>query len=226
MKRPVTSLCRRPGKKTACGQSVPGAGTISARRDALWRSIGAAGQKPPGRGRKNSPGRGRGLCAGCAHGRAAGNGRCLVPGSITLGTRWGRGHARAQKQPPAGPEAVRRLRPWESGRQWGVWCREAPHWAHTGAEGTPGRKNSPRRGPGTVHRPRPRGNGRQWGCLVPGKHRTGRTPGQRVRPGAKQPPAEAGGCLDAGYGCYLPRAIRVIWMHRVGSTARPRIMPS
>ena len=26
----------------------------------------------------------------------------------------------------------------------------------------------------------------------------------------KQPPAEAGGCLDAGYGCYLPRAIRVI----------------
>ena len=42
----------------------------------------------------------------------------------------------------------------------------------------------------------------------------------------KQPPAGAGGCLDAGYGCYLPRAIRVIWMHRVGSTARPRIMPS
>ena len=117
----------------------------------------------------------------------------------------------------------------------------------------------------------PWGNGRQWGCLVPGKHRTGRPPGQRVRPGAKQPqagvgglcadcahggaadimcgvvlgsdrpgcppgqrvrpgakqpPAEAGGCLDAGYGCYLPRAIRVIWMHRVGSTARPRIMPS
>lgn len=43
----------------------------------------------------------------------------------------------------------------------------------------------------------------------------------------KQPPAGAGGCLNAGYGCYyLPRAIRVIWMHRVGSTARPRIMPS
>ena len=42
----------------------------------------------------------------------------------------------------------------------------------------------------------------------------------------KQPPAGAGGCLDAGYGRYLPRAIRVIWMHRVGSTARPRIMPS
>ena len=55
MKRPVTSLCRRPGKKTACGQSVPDAGTISAHRDALRRAVRSAGQKPPKRGRKNSP---------------------------------------------------------------------------------------------------------------------------------------------------------------------------
>ena len=48
----------------------------------------------------------------------------------------------------------------------------------------------------------------------------------RGTPGRKNSPGGAGGCLDAGYGCYLPRAIRVIWMHRVGSTARPRIMPS
>ena len=62
--------------------------------------------------------------------------------------------------------------------------------------------------------------------VVPGKHRTGHPPGQRACPGAKTASGRAGGCLDAGYGCYLPRAIRVIWMHRVGSTARPRIMPS
>ena len=65
-----------------------------------------------------------------------------------------------------------------------------------------------------------------FGCGVPGKHRTGHAVGQRARPGTKTAPGGAGGCLDAGYGCYLPRAIRVIWMHRVGSTARPRIMPS
>ena len=85
MKRPVTSLCRRPGKKTARRQSVPDAGTISAHRDALRRAGGTAGQKPPGRQRKNSPRR--------------------------------------------GPETVCKLRPRENGEQWGVWCREASHWA-------------------------------------------------------------------------------------------------
>lgn len=63
MKRPVTSLCRRPGKKPPAGQPVPDTGTISAHRDALRRASGTAGQKPPGRGRKNSPGRGVGDCA-------------------------------------------------------------------------------------------------------------------------------------------------------------------
>ena len=151
MKRPVTSLCRRPGKKTACGQSVPGAGTIFAHRDALRRAVRSAGQKLPGRGRKNSPRRKPGAVRRL---RPRGNGRqwgCLVPGkhrtghppgqrarpgtktapaeagncaqaapmgerrascvgwcleSTALGARRGRGHARAQKQPPAGPEAV------------------------------------------------------------------------------------------------------------------------
>lgn len=183
MKRPVTSLCRRPGKKPPAGQPVPGAGTISAHGDALRRAVRSAGQKTPGRGLKNSPRRRPGAVRRLRHGGTAGNGRCLVPVSCrTLGARRGRGHTR--------------------------------------------RKNSPRRGPGTVCRLRPWGNGGQWGCLVPGRHRSGRPPGQRVRPGAKTAPGGAGGCLDAGYGCYLPRAIRVIWMHRVGSTARPRIMPS
>lgn len=108
----------------------------------------------------------------------------------------------------------------------GVWCREGTALGARRGRGHAQAQKQSRRRPGTVHRLRPRGSGGQWGCLVPGRHRSGRPPGQRVRPGAKTAPGGAGGCLDAGYGCYLPRAIRVIWMHRVGSTARPRIMPS
>lgn len=181
MKRPVTSLCR-PGKKTACGQSVPGAGTISAHRDALRRAVRSAGQKPPGRGLKNSSRR--------------------------------------------GPGAVRRLRPWGSGGQWEVsGAGKAPHWAPAGAEGTPRRKNSPGGGRGLCT------GCAHGGAAGNGVSGAGKAPhwapgGTGVRPGSKTAPGGAGGCLDAGYGCYLPRAIRVIWMHRVGSTARPRIMPS
>ena len=91
-----------------------------------------------------------------------------------------------------------------------------------GQRACPGAKTVSGGGLGTA----PMGERRAMGCLVPGRRHTGRTPGQRARPGAKTAPGGAGGCLDAGYGCYLPRAIRVIWMHRVGSTARPRIMPS
>lgn len=179
MKRPVTSLCRRPGKKTACGQSVPGAGTISANRDALRRAVRSAGQKLPGRGRKNSPRRSRRLCAGCAHVGMADimcgvvSGRCRT--EHTPGQRVRPG-AKTVSGGGAGDCAH-----GETAGNGGVWCREG---AALGA----------RRG---------RGHARAQ----------------------KQPPAGAGGCLDAGYGCYLPRAIRVIWMHRVGSTARPRIMP-
>lgn len=140
------------------------------------------GKSRPNEGSKTAPGGGRGLCTGCAHGGGAGN---------------------------------------------GGWCRlAAALWAPAGAEGTPRRKNSPRRKPGAVRRLRPWGSGGQWGCLVPGSITLGTRWGREHARAQKQPPAGAGGCLDAGYGCYLPRAIRVIWMHRVGSTARPRIMPS
>lgn len=167
-------------KRPPAGQPVPGAGTISAHRDALRRSSGAAGQKPPERGLKNSPGRGGlGDLHPMGEWQAMG---CLVPESDRPGC-------------PPGQRA----------------CL--------------GTKNSPQRRPEAVCRLRHRGRA-AMGCLVPGRRRTGRTPGQRARPGAKTAPGGAGGCLDAGYGCYLPRAIRVIWMHRVGSTARPRIMPS
>ena len=206
MKRPVTSLCRRPGKKTACGAVCPRCGNNfrpqgrSAAGSQICRAKAART-----RAQKQSRAGGRGLCADCAHGGAAGNGRCLVPGKHRTGRPPEQRAYPAQKQPRRGPGTVRRLRPW-----------------------------------GTA------GNGR---CLVPGSDRPGcppgqggngghhvrggvweashwAPPGQRARPGAKTAPGGAGGCLDAGYGCYLPRAIRVIWMHRVGSTARPRIMPS
>ncbi len=89
-------------KRPPAGQSVPDAGTISAHRDALWRSSGAAGQKLPGRGLKNSSRRGPGTVHRLRHGGTAGNG---VSGA-----------------------------------------GKAPHWAHAGAEGMPGHKNSLRRG--------------------------------------------------------------------------------
>lgn len=147
MKRPVTSLCRRPGKKTACGQSVPGKRTFSTHRDAPRRSSGAAGQKPPGRGRKNSPGEGRGLYAGCAPWGSGGHG--------------GSGAGKAPHWAPAGAEGIPGaktvsgggwgLRPWESGGhhvRGGVW--KVPHLASAGAGSISKRKNSPRRGPEAV----------------------------------------------------------------------------
>lgn len=94
-----------------------------------------------------------------------------------------------------------------------------------GTEGTPGTKTAPGEA-GSCAQAAPTGERQATGVSGAEKHHTGHPPGQRAYPAQKQPPAEAGGCLDAGYECYLPRAIRVIWMHRVGSTARPRIMPS
>lgn len=184
MKRPVTSLCRRPGKKDRLRGSLspmreqfPPTGTLCEGQAEL------PGKSRPNEGLKTAPGEGQELCAGCA--------------------------------------------PWGNGRQWGCLVpRRRRTGCPPGQRACPGAKTAP-------------GGGRELcaDCahvgmadimcgVVSGKHHTGRTPGQRARPGAKTAPGGAGGCLDAGYGCYLPRAIRVIWMHRVGSTARPRIMPS
>lgn len=193
-------------KRPPAGQSVPDAGTISAHRDALRRSSGAAGQKPPGRGRKNSPRRSRRLCAGCAHVGMADimcgvvSGRCRTEHPVEQRARPG-----AKTAPSGGRELCADCAHGRAAGNKGVWYREVT-------------ARAARRGKG--------GTADIMCGVVPGRHRTGHPPGQRARPGAKQSPARAGDCLDAGYGCYLPRAIRVIWMHRVGSTARPRIMPS
>lgn len=107
----------------------------------------------------------------------------------------------------------------------GVWYRESCRTEHPVEQrARPGAKQSPARARSCVQAA-PWGNGRQWGFWCREASHWA-PPGQGARLGAKTAPGGAGGCLDAGYGCYLPRAIRVIWMHRVGSTARPRIMPS
>ena len=171
-------------KRPPAGQSVPDAGTISAHRDALRRSSGAAGQKPPERGLKNSPRRSRRLCAGCAHVGMADIVCGVVSGKHHTGCPPGQGARPGSKTVPGEAGGCVQTAPmWEWRTSCAGWCLEG---TALGAR-------------------RDRGHARAQ----------------------KQPPAEAGGCLDAGYGCYyLPRAIRVIWMHRVGSTARPRIMPS
>ena len=114
MKRPVTSLCRRPGKKTACGAACPRCGnnfrpqgrSVEGKRNCRAKAARTRAQKqsPAGAG-------------DCAHGGTAGNGGVWCRESTALGARRGRGHARAQKQPPAGG---RRL----SG--CGIWVLLAP----------------------------------------------------------------------------------------------------
>lgn len=107
----------------------------------------------------------------------------------------------------------------------GGWCRESTALGARRGRGHTRRKNSPGGGRelcADCAHGGAAGNGGVW-CREASHWAPA---GAEGTPGAKTAPAGAGGCLDAGYGCYLPRAIRVIWMHRVGSTARPRIMPS
>ena len=136
---------------------------------------------------------------------------------------WGSGGQWEVSGAGKGPEAVCRLRPWESGRQW------VPGRHRTGRppeqRAYPAQKQPPAEA-GDCAQAAPWGERQAMRVSGAGKAPHWAPGGTGARPGAKTAPGGAGGCLDAGYGCYLPRAIRVIWMHRVGSTARPRIMPS
>ena len=186
-----------------------------------WAHAGAGGTP----GRKNSPGEGQELCADCAHGRAAGNKGVWYREVTARAARRGRGHARAQKQSPAEAGSCAQTAPMGERQAMGVSGAGKHHTGHPpGQRARPGAKQSPARARSYVQAA-PMGERRAWGFWCREASHWA-PPGQGARPGAKQPPAGAGGCLNAGYGCYLPRAIRVIWMHRVGSTARPRIMPS
>ena len=131
------------------------------------------------------------------------------------------------KTVPGGGQDCAQAAPMGERRAWGFWCREgAALGTRWDRGGTPGRKTVPGGGQDCAQAA-PMGERRAmehvWCREVTARAaRRGRGHARAQ----KQPPAGAGGCLDAGYECYLPRAIRVIWMHRVGSTARPRIMPS
>lgn len=179
MKRPVTSLCRRPGKKDRLRGSLspmreqfPLTGALCGGQAEL------PGKSRPDEGSKTVPGGGIGGLA--PHGRAVGDRACLVPGRRRTGCPPGQRACPGAKTVSGGGLGTAPM--GERRAMERVWCRE--------------------------------------GAALSTRWSRGYARAQ------KQPRAGAGGCLDAGYGCYLPRAIRVIWMHRVGSTARPRIMPS
>lgn len=117
MKRPVTSLCRRPGKKTACGAVCPRCGnnfrpqgrSMVGKRNCRAKAARTRAQKQP-------PARARNCAQTTPMGerRASCVGWCLE--STALGARRGRGYARAQNSPRRG----RRL----SG--CGIWGLLAP----------------------------------------------------------------------------------------------------
>lgn len=131
---PTGTLCggqaELPGKSrpNEGAKTVPGgggSGTVCRLRP--WGNGGQWGCLVPGRRRTGCP-PGQRACPGaktsparagdCAQAAPWGNGRqwgVWCRESTALGTRRGRGHARAQKQPPAGPEAV-----WM--RDMGVTC--------------------------------------------------------------------------------------------------------
>ena len=149
MKRPVTSLCRRPGKKDRLRGSLspvreqfPPTGTL------CGGQVGLSGKSRPDEGAKTATGRGIGGLT--PHGRVAGNG---VSGAGKA-PHWA--HAGAEGTPgrknsPGGSrELCAGCAHGGAAGNGGVWCREASHWAHAGTEGTPGRKNSPRRAPEAV----------------------------------------------------------------------------
>lgn len=151
MKRPVTSLCRRPGKKDRLRGSLspmreqfPPTGTLCGGQAEL------PGKSRPNEGAKTAPGGGQELCAGCAHGGAAGNKGVWYRESCRTGHSVGQRARPGAKTAPAGPGTVHRPRHGGRAAMGGVWFREASHWVPAGAGGTPGRKNSPRRGPEAV----------------------------------------------------------------------------
>lgn len=142
MKRPVTSLCRRPGKKDRLRGSLspmreqfPPTGTLCGGQAEL------PGKSRPNEGSKTAPG-GGGLGDLHPMGERWEIERVWCREGAALGARRGREHVRAQKQSPAGGWG---LRPWGNGGQWSVsGAGKAPHWAPGGTGGArPGAKTAP-----------------------------------------------------------------------------------
>lgn len=147
MKRPVTSLCRRPGKKDRLRGSL----------SPVWEQFPPTGALCGGQ--PDLPGKSRpneglktvlGEAGGCVQAAPMGEGRTSCAGwcleGAALSTRWSRGYARAQKQPRRGPGTVCRLRP--HGGAADIVCGVVPgrhrtghpvgQGAHPGAKTAPG----------------------------------------------------------------------------------------
>ena len=192
-------------KRPPAGQSVPDAGTIFAHRDALRRSSGAAGQKPPERGRKNSPRRSRRLCAGCAPWGNGGQWGCLVPGKHRTGHPVGQGGTSGRKNSPGvGRRLCAGCAHGREAGDGGVWCRESTALGARRDRGHARAQKQPRRGPGTVRRLRPMGEWRAIRVSGSGKAPHWVPAGAEGIPGRKNSPRrrpEAVWMRDMGVTC-------------------------
>ena len=203
MKRPVTSLCRRPGKKDRLRGSLspmreqfPPTGTLRGGQAEL------PGKSRPNEGSKTVPGGGQGCAQAAPMGewRTSCAGWCLE--GAALGARRGRGHAWAQKTAPSGGREL--CADCAHGGMADIMCGVVSGRCRTehtpGQRVRPGAKQPPARA-GDCAQAAPMWEWRAMGCLVPGRHRTGRTPGQRARPGAKTAPG--GGRRLSGCGIWV-----------------------
>ena len=146
MKRPVTSLCRRPGKKDRLRGSLspvreqfPPTGTLCGGQAEL------PGKSRPNEGLKTVLGEAGGCVQTAPMGEQQAMG-CLVPGRHRTGHPVGQGGTPGAKTVPGeGRGLCAGCAHGGRAAMGGVWFREASHWVPAGAGGTPGRKNSPRR---------------------------------------------------------------------------------
>lgn len=151
MKRPVTSLCRRPGKKDRLrGSLSPVREQFPPIETLCEGQAELPGKSRPNEGSKTVPGE----AGGCVQTAPMWEWRTWgfwCRESTALGCPPGQRAYPAQKQSPARAGDCVQAAPMGEWRAMGVsGSGKAPHWAHAGTGGTPGRKNSPRRGPEAV----------------------------------------------------------------------------
>ena len=105
------------------------------------------------------------------------------------------------KTAPARAGDCAQAAPWGNGRQWGVWCRESTALGTRRGRGHARAQKQPPAEAGSCAQTAPMGERRAMGCLVPGRHRTGRPPGQGACLGAKTAPG--GGRRLSGCGIWV-----------------------
>lgn len=189
MKRPVTSLCRRPGKKTACGAVCPRyrnnfrpqGRSVAGRQICRAKAARTRAQKQP-----------PAEAGGCAHGRTADIVCGVMLGSDCPGCPPGQRAYPAQKQPPAEAGSCAQTAPMGERRtSCAGWCREGTALgARQGRWHAWAQKTAPGGGRGLCAGCAMGGTAGNGRCLVSESITLGCPPGQRTRPGAKTAPGE------------------------------------